>query len=260
MTTDDSISNPDLEPHSRAMVVVAHPDDADWGCSGTAAKWARLGWEVVYVLCTDGSKGTEDRSLTGPQLSALRKEEQLEAGRILGLKTVEFLDYPDGYLEPTIELRRDIVRVIRKHRPHILVTMFPSRDLNEASYIGHPDHNAAGEATLSAVFPSARDHLWDPDMLAEGLDAWKVHQVWLLAFGGKSNHYNPLEEQDVERSIRAISAHKSQLDRPDEVPKWMRKWRTELGKKIDAPFAEGFRKFDLVTPFDPDDVVESEGD
>lgn len=258
MTTDDAISNPDQEPHSRAMVVVAHPDDADWGCSGTAAKWARLGWEVVYVLCTDGSKGTEDRSLTGPQLSAIRKEEQLEAGRILGLKTVEFLDFPDGYLEPTIELRRAIVRVIRKHRPHILITMFPSRDLRNDSYIGHPDHNAAGEATLSAVFPSARDHLWDPEMLAEGLDAWKVHQVWLLSFGGKANHYNPLEEEDVERSTQAILAHRSQLDRPDEVPGWMRKWRAETGKKIDAPYAEGFRKFDLVTPFDPDEVVESE--
>lgn len=260
MTTDDSIPDPDKEPHSRAMVVVAHPDDADWGCSGTAAKWARLGWEVVYVLCTDGSKGTEDRSLTGAQLSAIRKEEQLEAGRAIGLKTVEFLDFPDGYLEPTIELRRAIVRVIRVHRPHILITTNPTRDLNSAGYVGHPDHFAAGEATLSAVFPSARDHLWDPDMLAAGLDAWKVHQVWLMTFGGQADHFNPLKEEDVQRSIEAILAHRSQLDQPDKVPGWMRKWRKELGKKVHAPFAEGFKKFDLVTPFDPDDVVESEED
>lgn len=257
MTTDDAITNPDLEPHSRAMVVVAHPDDADWGCSGSAAKWTRLGWEVVYVLCTDGSKGTEDRSLTGEQLSAIRHEEQIEAGRILGLKTVEFLDFPDGYLEPTIELRRAIVRMIRKHRPHILLTTNPHRELSSAGYIGHPDHFAAGEATLSAVFPSARDHLWDPEMLAEGLDAWKVHQVWVMMFDRAANHYHPMEAEDVERSIQALLAHKSQLDQPDKVPGWMRKWRTELGKKAGAPFAESFKKFDLVTPFDPDDVVES---
>ena len=257
MTEDESAINSDNEPHSRAMVVVAHPDDADWGCSGSAAKWARLGWEVVYVLCTDGSKGTEDRSLTGAQLSAIRHEEQVEAGRKLGLKTVEFLDFPDGYLEPTIELRRAIVRVIRKHRPHILLTTNPKRDLSTGGYIGHPDHFAAGEATLSAVFPSARDHLWDTEMLADGLEPWKVHQVWVMMFGEEADHYHPLEAQDVETSIEALLSHRSQIDNPEEVPKWMRKWRTELGKKAGTDFAESFRKFDLVRPFDPDEVVES---
>lgn len=257
--TEDTVP-PEQEEHSRAMVVVAHPDDAEFGCSGSAAKWSRLGWEVVYVLCTDGSKGTEDYSFTGEQLSAIRHEEQLEAGRILGLKTVEFLDFPDGYLEPTIDLRRAIVRAIRKHRPHILITTNPTRDLSNSQHIGHPDHFAAGEAALSAVFPSARDHLWDKDMLEEGLEAWKVHEVWVMMFGQEVNHWHALEEEDVQRSIKALQAHKSQISDPEQVSKWMRRWRTENGKKINTPFAEGFKKFDLVTPFSTDDDDDGDGE
>ncbi len=259
LTTDDEEESvdvdPDQEEHSRAMVVVAHPDDAEFGCSGSAAKWSRLGWEVVYVLCTDGSKGTEDRSLNGPQLSALRHEEQLEAARILGLKSVVFLDFPDGYLEPTIELRRAIVRAIRVHRPHILITTNPSRDLSTGNYVGHPDHFAAGEAALSAVFPSARDHLWDTGMLEEGLEPWKVHQVWVMMFGEETNHWNPMDEVDVETSIRALKAHASQIPDPENVGKWMRMWRKRNGKKIDAEYAESFKKFDLVRPFDPEEEL-----
>ena len=237
------------------MVVVAHPDDAEFGCSGSAAKWSRLGWEVVYVLCTDGSKGTEDRSLNGPELSTIRHREQLEAGYVLGLKEVVFLDFPDGYLEPSIELRRAIVRAIRVHRPHILITTDPTRDLSSGGYIGHPDHFAAGEAALSAVFPSARDHLWDVGMLREGLEPWKVHQVWVMMFGEEANHWNPLDEEDVQTSIDALRAHESQISDPENVGKWMRMWRKRNGKNIDAEYAEGFKKFDLVRPFDPEEEL-----
>ena len=253
MTTDPEPLPPEQEEHSRAMVVFAHPDDADWGCSGTVAKWCRLGWEVVYVMCTDGSKGTEDRSISATELSRIRKQEQTDAGRVLGLKSIEFLDFPDGYLEPTISLRREIVRVIRKHRPHILITNNPTRDLSHSNHIGHPDHFAAGEAALSAVFPSARDHLWDESLLTQGLDSWKVHEVWVMMFGEGGSHWNPLEEQDIEKAIGAIKSHVSQLDEPENVHKWMRRWRSEHGKKADAPFAEGFKRFQLVPGFTPDD-------
>lgn len=252
MTQAEGEVPPEEEPHSRAMVVVAHPDDAEFGCSGSAAKWSRLGWDVVYVLCTDGSKGTEDRSLNGKELTEIRQHEQVEAAQILGLGGVDFLGFPDGYLEPTIELRRAIVRSIRKHRPHILITTNPKRDLNTSQYLGHPDHFAAGEAALSAVFPSARDHLWDPEMLEEGLDAWKVHEVWVMMFGEEADHWHPLEEEDVQTSIEALQAHASQIPNPDEVAKWMRHWRRENGKKIGVEYAEGFKKFDLVSPFSPD--------
>ena len=146
-----------------AMVVTAHPDDAEWGCSGSVAKWTRQGWDVIYVLCTDGSKGSEDRKISGKKLATIREEEQRKAGEILGLKAIEFLGYPDGYLEPTLDLRKDISREIRKYKPSILITTNPTRDLLGRGYIGHPDHFAAGEAALSAVFPSARDHLTFPE-------------------------------------------------------------------------------------------------
>ena len=188
-----------------------------------------------------------------PSSAESAKQEQTDAGRVLGLKSIEFLDFPDGYLEPTISLRREIVRVIRKHRPHILITNNPTRDLTHSNHIGHPDHFAAGEAALSAVFPSARDHLWDESLLTQGLDSWKVHEVWVMMFGEGGSHWNPLEEQDIEKAIGAIKSHVSQLDEPENVHKWMRRWRSEHGKKADAPFAEGFKRFQLVPGFTPDD-------
>ncbi|MEK9676512.1 MAG: PIG-L family deacetylase, partial [Chloroflexota bacterium] len=106
MTSDNGTES----QFNKAMVVTAHPDDAEYGCSGSVAKWCRQGWEVTYVLCTDGSKGTEDRDITSEQLAKIRADEQVNAGKILGLKTVEFLGYPDGYLEPTLDVRRDISR------------------------------------------------------------------------------------------------------------------------------------------------------
>ena len=144
------------------MVVVAHADDAEWGCSGTVARWCAQGWEVVYVLCTDGSKGTDDPELTSEELVKIRQREQLDASNVLGLHQVVFLGYEDAMLQPSIELRRDIAREIRRYRPDILVCMSPLRDLDGDGYMGHPDHLASGEAALAAVFPSARDRLTFP--------------------------------------------------------------------------------------------------
>ena len=143
--------------HQRAMVVVAHADDAEWGCAGTVAKWCAEGWEVVYVLCTDGSKGSEDPEMTSGRLVEIRKQEQLDAGKVLGLKDIVFLGYEDSMLEPTLELRRDIAREIRRHRPDVLICMNPVRSVDGEGYLGHPDHFASGEAALSAVFPSSRE-------------------------------------------------------------------------------------------------------
>ncbi len=230
----------------RAMVVTAHPDDAEYGCSGSVAKWSRLGWEVVYVLCTDGSKGTEDRNVSPEDLAKVRAEEQIEAGKTLGLKAVEFLGYPDGYLEPNLEVRRDIAREIRKYRPEVLITTNPNRDLLSSGYIGHPDHFAAGEAALSAVFPSARDHLTFPELFHdEGLEPHKVREVWVMSFGDNANFWNPLTEDDVETSIKALKKHVSQVANPDEAGSWMKKRRAELGNKIGAKYAESFQKFVL---------------
>ena len=115
------------QPFRRGMVIMAHPDDAEWTCAATVAKWCSDGWEVVYVLCTDGSKGSDDPNMTSEQLVKIREEEQLEAGRVLGLKDVVFLRYPDSHLEPTMDLRKDLAREIRRHRPDVVITENPER-------------------------------------------------------------------------------------------------------------------------------------
>ena len=233
------------EHPGKAMVVVAHPDDAEWGCSGTVAKWCRLGCEIVYVLCTDGSKGTEDRNISGLELARIRQREQKKAGEILGLKDIVFLDYPDGYLEPTLELRKDITREIRRHRPEILITTNAKRDLNNSNHLGHPDHYAAGEATASAVFPSARDYLTFPDLLKEGLEPHKVKELWIMTYGENTNNFSPIDRIDVEKSSQALLAHASQISDPERSSKWMRKKRQELGEIAGTEFAESFKVFKL---------------
>ena len=203
------IKDKTVESYTRGMVVVAHPDDAEFGCSGTVAKWVKEGIQFVYVLCTDGSKGTSDRDIGPQELSRIRKDEQIAAGKLLGLNDVVFLDYPDGYLEPSLDLRRDISREIRRFKPDILITTNPTRTLTGAGYIGHPDHFAAGEATLSAVYPAARDHLTFPELLEEGLETHKVREVLIMG------HDTPDKWIDVSSSIdiaiQSLLAHKSQL-------------------------------------------------
>ena len=233
-----------------AMVVTAHPDDAEWGCSASVAKWTRLGWDVIYVLCTDGSKGTEDRTISNKDLSNIREQEQKDAGKILGLKAIEFLGYPDGYLEPTLDLRRDISREIRRYKPSILITTNPKRDLMSGSYLGHPDHFAAGEAALSAVFPSARDHLTFPELLEEGFEPHKVKQVWINMFnissGSNENWlFNPVEKSDLQTAIKALQAHTSQIPDPERAKEFMTKRREEIGKICNSSYAEAFAKFEL---------------
>lgn len=225
------------------MVVVAHADDAEYGCSGTVAQLTRRGWDVVYVLCTDGSRGSEDRDLSGEDLSAIRRREQIDAGKILGLKAVEFLGYPDSFLTPSLELRKDIARMIRKHRPDVLITNNPTRELSNNSYIGHPDHQAAGEAALSAVYPTSRDHLAYPDMLKEGLEPHRVQEVWVMRSGDDANHIVDLTDEDLEKSISALKAHTSQV--PSDVDDRVKEWKARNGERHGVKYAESFRLFKL---------------
>ena len=230
------------EPYRRGMVVVAHTDDAEFSCSGTVAKWCREGMEVVYVIVTDGSKGAADREITPEHLVEIRRQEQINAGKTLGIKDVVFLGYPDAYLQPTLEVRRDITREIRRHRPDILITTNPTRTLTRTNYIGHPDHFAAGEAALSAVFPSARDHLTFPELLEEGLEPHKVREVLIMG------HDQPDKWIDVtdtiEIAIQALKAHVTQVgDR--EVEERMREWRRRAGKDHGMEYAEAFKHFIL---------------
>ena len=229
------------------MVVVAHADDAEFGCSGTVAKWCREGWEVVYVLCTDGSKGSSDREVTQEQLASTRKREQLSASKVLGLKDVVFLDFEDSMLQPTLDLRRSIAKEIRHHKPDVLICPYPLRNLDGGWGVGHPDHLAAGEAALSAVFPTARDHMTFPELLEAGFEPHKVAEVWLMGHPEPDVWVDVTA--DIDTSIKALSEHASQMNGrgAEELGEMMRDWkrRRAVGKGIQ--YAETFRRIRFST-------------
>ena len=227
------------EPFRRGMVIMAHPDDAEWTCSGTVAKWCAEGWEVVYVLCTDGSKGSSDPEMTSEQLVKIREKEQRDAGEVLGLRDVVFLGYPDAYLEPTLELRKDIAREIRRYKPDVVITGSPARDVERGYYVSHPDHLAAGEAALAAIFPTARDRLTFPELLEEGLEPHEVREVW-IAVGDNADNYVDVEAY-MEIAIKALKAHVSQVD-PENAGEWFQQGRIRTGAKIGMAYAEGFKR------------------
>ena len=230
---------------SRGMVVVAHADDAEFGCSGTVAKLCAAGWEMVYVMCTDGSKGSSDREITQRQLASIRRKEQQNAGKTLGLKDVVFLDYEDSMLQPTLALRKDIAREIRRYKPDVLITMYPMRNLDGGWGVGHPDHIAAGEAALQAVFPTARDHMTFPDLLEAGFEPHKVAEVWIIGHPAPDLYVDVTRHIDT--SVAALMQHKSQMNGRDEAwaSEMMRRWRRERGVGKGIQYAEAFKRIEF---------------
>lgn len=236
---------------SRGMVVVAHADDAEFGCSGTVAKWCSEGWEVVYVICTDGSKGSSNPEMTQKKLKDIRRQEQTAAGKVLGLKDVAFLDREDSMLQPTLDLRRDIAREIRSHRPDVLLCPSPTRNLHGEGWgVGHPDHLAAGEAALSAVFPTARDRLTFPELLEEGLEPHKVSEVWVM---GDTEPDVWVDVTDhVDTAAEALKQHASQLSwDADEAAEFMRRSRRRTAEGRGMQYAEAFRRIVYERPPPP---------
>ena len=232
------------ERFSRGMVVVAHADDAEFGCSSTVAKLCSEGWEWVYVLCTDGSKGSEDREMTPEELVRVRKQEQINAGKVLGLKDVVFLDHEDSMLQPTLELRRDIAREIRRYRPDVVITNYPMRSLDGGGWgIGHPDHLAAGEATLAAVFPAARDHMTFPEMLEAGLGPHKVAEVWIMGHPKPDLWIDVTGHIDI--SVKALMQHETQMNgrSEEEMGQRIKEWRRKTGYGKGMLYAEAFKRF-----------------
>ena len=227
------------ETYSRAMVVMAHADDAEWTCAATMAKMCTEGWDVVLVLCTDGSKGSDDPEMTSERLAKIRAEEQRESGRVLGLKDVVFLDYPDSYLEPTLQLRRDLAREIRRHRPDVVITEPSTRDIDSRYYGSHPDHLATGEAALAAVFPTARDRLTFPELLEEGFEPHKVREVWIVGGMEGSDHFIDVDGY-IDIAIEALKAHKSQVS-PEDADKYFPMGREATAAKVGLKYAEAFK-------------------
>ncbi len=224
-----------------AMVVVAHPDDAEFLCAGTVARWAARGCEVTYVVITRGDKGSDDPAMTTERLATIREAEQRAAGALLGVRNVEFLGYPDGYLQPTLDLRRDLTRVIRKYRPHSVITFDPTNRFLSDTYINHPDHRVAGDVTLDAIFPSARDRLTFPELLVDGYEPWKVRQVWLGAAAEPNTWVDISEVLEVKK--QALLCHPSQLG--PEVALFVEGMARLAGEAKGLAAAETFRRFIL---------------
>ena len=196
----------------RVLIVVAHPDDVDFGTAGTVAAFTKAGLEVTYCLVTNGEAGGSDRSVSRPAMAALRQREQYAAAAEVGVTDVRFLGHPDGQLQPTIELRRDISRVIRQLRPERVLTQSPERRW-DFIFASHPDHLAAGEATVCAVYPDARNPFAHPELLDdEGLEPWSVSELWIMTAAGPNVAVDTTAA--VERKVAALLRHESQIGDP----------------------------------------------
>jgi LmbE family N-acetylglucosaminyl deacetylase len=221
------------------MVISPHPDDCEFGIAGTVASLTKQGKDVVYVICTNGDKGTSDRSLTPEKLAAIREKEQKAAAKVLGVKEVVFLKYPDQGLEDCHEFRRDLVRVIRKYRPFVVATSDPYR-----KYMWHRDHRMAGIVAADAVFPYARDHLAYPELLEEGLEPHKVREMWF--WGTEDPNFKTDITDTLEIKLEALKCHKSQVgDVPPEMRARMKDFARMNAKGEKYELAEAFHRVEM---------------
>ncbi|RJP16728.1 MAG: PIG-L family deacetylase [Candidatus Abyssobacteria bacterium SURF_5] len=223
------------------MIVSPHPDDAEFGAGGTVARWTRESNKVVYVICTDGSKGTSDRNMKPEVLSEIREAEQREAARMLGVSDIVFLRYPDQGLEDTSDFRKDIVREIRKYRPKVVVTADPYR-----KYLWHRDHRITGQVLLDAVFPFARDHLAYPDLLEQGLEPHKVEEM--LFWGADEINYRSDISGTFDLKMAALQCHKSQVGQyePEALTEWVRQRAIKMAEGESFELAEAFHRVEIL--------------
>lgn len=230
----------------RVMSIHAHPDDQEFTVAGTLAKWARAGSEIVSVCITSGDSGSNEKTdprMTKQELVKIREEEQRNAARVLGLKETVFLRYADGMLLPSIELRRDLARLIRKFKPDVVVCGDPTARFYGNSYMNHPDHRVAADVALDAVFPSAGTRLIFMELLDEGLEPHEVKRVFIHG-SDKSDTFIDIAET-IETKIAALKEHKSQVGHWD-VSERMKEWAREEGKAHGLEYAESYRVMILV--------------
>jgi len=239
MTTETPLNENPNQPwlaYKRAMVVIAHPDDAEFGFGGSLAKIVKEGMELAYVLCTNGDKGSGDPDTVPAQLAITREQEQRDAAAIIGTTDVTFLGYGDGTLESTLEVIGKVVREIRRFKPDIIFCQDPYTRARH----NHRDHRMAGQSTFDAVYPYARDHLHFPEHIAEGLETHKVAEIYTTM----------TEEPDVvidisdviDTRIRALQAHRSQISDPDGLAERILGRTSELAERNGYKYAEGFRR------------------
>ena len=228
----------------RIAVIFAHPDDAEFICAGTVARWAAEGHEISYVLLTSGDKGSDDPAVTPEQLVATREAEQRAACDILGVRDIVFLRYPDAMLVPDLAMRRELVRVIRHLKPDVVVCQDPTVRWVDQDYLNHPDHRAAGEATLDAIYPAARDRMTFPELLAEGLEPHKVTELYLA--GAKDPDVAIDITDHLDTKLEALRAHASQIVGWDPEP-MLRQWAKETAERFPGhgEYVEAYKYFKL---------------
>ena len=219
----------------RVLVISAHPDDSDFGASGTIAQWVKKGIEVAYVFCTNGDQGGEESGFTKEEMPAIRQREQRAAGAAIGVSDITFLNYIDGNLEATLGLRKDLVRQIRISQPDRMVCQSPERNWDRIG-ASHPDHLAAGESAIQAVYPDARNPFAFTDLLNdEGLQPWRVKEIWVSAFANPDHFVDITDTFDLK--IKALQAHASQTGHNENLETMVREWGERNAAA--AGFAQG---------------------
>jgi LmbE family N-acetylglucosaminyl deacetylase len=228
-------------PFASALVVVAHPDDAEFMAGGTVARWAREGTAVHYCVLTDGSAGSNEPGMTREELARIREREQRAAAAVLGVREVTFLGFPDGALEVNPETRRALTRVVRRVRPEVILAPDPSRLWSASGYINHWDHKQAGTLVLCAVMPDAPTRLRFPELLEEGLEPFEVPNLWLAA--EEPDTYVDITET-LEAKLAALAEHRSQGT--EAAFDWVRERARQFGERAGYGYAEAFKAFRLV--------------
>jgi LmbE family N-acetylglucosaminyl deacetylase len=231
----------------RAMVIVAHPDDIEFGCAGTVARWVQEGAEVCFVLVTSGDVGIARADITRAEAAAVREAEQLAAAAVLGVHDVVFLREPDGTVVNTLDLRKRLVRELRRFKPEAVICSDPTVFFVDNTYINHPDHRAVAAAALDAVFPAAgQPHVFE-ELASEGLAAHKVRKVYVEGWGGGDTWINV--SSVIDRKVEALRKHTSQMGEWDPEP-MLRQWAREAGKGKEMEYAETFRVMNIVSDED----------
>lgn len=232
----------EAEQRRRAMVIVAHPDDAEFLCGGTIARFCAEGWEVTYVVATSGDKGTRDPEMTGERLAAMREAEQSAAAQVLGVRDCIYLRHPDGFLGEGHDLRGEVAHLVRVCRPELVITWDGFR-----RGFNHRDHRAIGIATYDALYPAVRDPLYYPEDAEAGLESVKVGEI-LLAGSDQPDYYVDISDH-FETKLEAIYCHTSQITPlpHEEFLRVRREQALENGRRSGVPFAEGFRRIVLRT-------------
>lgn len=245
MAENKTNKNTDAFVPKIALGVAAHPDDLDFSSAGSVAAWTAQGAEVYYLILTNGDKGSADPSADTKALSELRRGEQRAAAKILGVRDVFFCNYEDGELMVSMDVKRDIARIIRTVRPDTVIAFDPTMIYDaERGFINHPDHRAAGQATLDAVYPLARDHMSFPELYQqEHLEPHNVSTVLLSNFQQQNFFVDITDSFDTK--MKGLSAHTSQVPDTVKTETMLRSMAKKMGKKAGCTYAEGFMRIDV---------------